>query len=203
MAATHHDLAKLVQQGKFREDLYYRLNVVPMRLPPLRERSEDIPDLARYFLNQVSLEGLPVKSIDGEALLRLQAHRWAGNVRELENMIRRLAALYSQQNITIDVVERELAEISHAKENMSGDSESLSETVERYLIEHFATYGDALPPNGLYEKIISEIEKPLLSISLSSVRGNQVRAAEMLGLNRNTLRKKIRELGIEVIRRPR
>ena len=203
VAATHHDLAKLVQQGNFREDLYYRLNVVPMRLPPLRERSEDIPDLARYFLNQVSLEGLPVKSIDGEALLRLQAHRWAGNVRELENMIRRLAALYSQQNITIDVVERELAEISHAKENMSADSESLSETVERYLIEHFATYGDALPPNGLYEKIISEIEKPLLSISLSSVRGNQVRAAEMLGLNRNTLRKKIRELGIEVIRRPR
>ena len=203
VAATHHDLAKLVQQGNFREDLYYRLNVVPMRLPPLRERSEDIPDLARYFLNQVSLEGLPVKSIDGESLLRLQAHRWPGNVRELENLIRRTAALYSQQNITIDVVERELAEISHAKENMSADSESLSETVERYLIEHFATYGDALPPNGLYEKIISEIEKPLLSISLSSVRGNQVRAAEMLGLNRNTLRKKIRELGIEVIRRPR
>ena len=118
VAATHHDLAKLVQQGKFREDLYYRLNVVPMRLPPLRERSEDIPDLARYFLNQVSSEGLPVKSIDGEALLRLQAHRWPGNVRELENMIRRLAALYSQQNITIDVVERELAEIAHATENV-------------------------------------------------------------------------------------
>ena len=202
VAATHHDLAKLVQQGNFREDLYYRLNVVPMRLPPLRERSEDIPDLARYFLNQVSSEGLPVKSIDGEALLRLQAHRWPGNVRELENMIRRLAALYSQQNITIDVVERELAEISHVEENVGADPESLSEAVERHLIEHFATYGDSLPPNGLYEKIISEIEKPLLRISLSSVRGNQVRAAEMLGLNRNTLRKKIRELGIEVIRRP-
>lgn len=202
VAATHHDLAQLVRRGNFREDLYYRLNVVPMRLPPLRERSEDIPDLARYFLNQLSSEGLPVKSIDSEALLRLQAHRWPGNVRELENMIRRLAALYSQQNITIDVVESELAEISEPG-SVDSHSESLSDAVERHLIEYFAKYGDALPPSGLYEKIISEIEKPLLSISLSSVRGNQVRAAEMLGLNRNTLRKKIRELGIEVIKRPR
>ena len=203
VAATHHDLTKLVQQGNFREDLYYRLNVVPMRLPPLRERSEDIPDLARYFLQQVSAEGLPVKSIDSDALLRLQAHRWPGNVRELENMIRRLAALYSQQNITVDVIESELAEISQVNETGSGNSESLSEAVENHLLEYFAAYKDALPPNGLYEKIISEIEKPLISISLNSVRGNQVRAAEMLGLNRNTLRKKIRELGIEVIKRPR
>jgi len=203
VAATHHDLTKLVQQGNFREDLYYRLNVVPMRLPPLRERSEDIPDLARYFLQQVSAEGLPVKSIDSDALLRLQAHRWPGNVRELENMIRRLAALYSQQNITVDVIESELAEISQVNETGSANSESLSESVENHLLEYFASYKDALPPNGLYEKIISKIEKPLISISLNSVRGNQVRAAEMLGLNRNTLRKKIRELGIEVIKRPR
>ena len=203
VAATHHDLAKLVQQGNFREDLYYRLNVVPMRLPPLRERAQDIPDLARYFLNQVTSEGLPAKSIDSEALLRLQVHRWPGNVRELENMIRRLAALYTQQNITLDVVEGELAEITQVEEKVGANSENLSEVVESHLIEHFASYGDALPPNGLYEKIIRKIEKPLLSISLSSVGGNQVRAAEILGLNRNTLRKKIRELGIEVIRRPR
>ena len=118
-------------------------------------------------------------------------------------MIRRLAALYTQQNITLDVVEGELAEITQVEEKVGANSENLSEVVESHLIEHFASYGDALPPNGLYEKIIRKIEKPLLSISLSSVGGNQVRAAEILGLNRNTLRKKIRELGIEVIRRPR
>ena len=203
IAATHHDLLQLVKMGKFREDLYYRLNVVPMRLPPLRERTEDIPDLIRHFLKQISSEGLPAKSIDTDALVRLQSHRWPGNVRELENMVRRLAALYSQRTVTIDVVEKELAEIGQSDGISPTNSGSLSETVERHLIEYFAAHGEDLPPGGLYERIVNEIERPLISISLAAVRGNQVRAAEMLGLNRNTLRKKIRELDIEVIKRPR
>ena len=174
-----------------------------MRLPPLRERTEDIPDLIRHFLKQISSEGLPAKSIDTDALVRLQSHRWPGNVRELENMVRRLAALYSQRTVTIDVVEKELAEIGQSDGISPTNSGSLSETVERHLIEYFAAHGEDLPPGGLYERIVNEIERPLISISLAAVRGNQVRAAEMLGLNRNTLRKKIRELDIEVIKRPR
>lgn len=205
VAATHHDLTQLVSRGQFREDLYYRLNVVPMRLPPLRERTEDIPDLARHFLRKLADEGLPATSIDNVALERLQSHRWPGNVRELENLVRRLAALYSQETITLDIVEGELADISQ-KPPQTGEGkgrESLGEAVERHLIDYFAAHEDGLPPAGLYERILHEIERPLINITLGSVRGNQVRAAEMLGLNRNTLRKKIRELGIEVVKRPR
>ena len=112
IAATHRDLRQLVRQGLFREDLFYRLNVVPIRLPPLRERSEDIPALVRHFLAHAGAEGLPPKLLDAPALDRLKAYRWPGNVRELENLVRRLAALYSQETIGIDVIEAELAEVT-------------------------------------------------------------------------------------------
>src|SRR5690606_7799690 len=108
IAATNRDLRQFVRQGLFREDLYYRLNVVPLRLPPLRERTEDIPDLVRHFLAQAREEGLPVKSIDKEALDALKRHKWPGNVRELENLVRRLAALYSDDVINLSVIEQEL-----------------------------------------------------------------------------------------------
>src|SRR5689334_17077015 len=110
VAATHRDLRQLIRQGIFREDLYYRLNVVPIRLPPLRERTEDIPALARHFFAQAAAEGLPVKSLDQTAMDRLSSYRWPGNIRELENLVRRLAALYSQEVIGIDVIESELVE---------------------------------------------------------------------------------------------
>jgi two-component system nitrogen regulation response regulator GlnG len=205
IAATHRDLAQQVQLGHFREDLYYRLNVVPMRLPPLRERSEDIPDLVRHFLRQLSEEGLPLKSIEKVAMERLQRHRWPGNVRELENLVRRLAALYSQDVISLDIVEAELAEAPPGApfDSEPRDSESLGEAVERHLTEYFAAHDDGLPPHGVYQRIVHEIERPLINITLASVRGNQVKAAEILGLNRNTLRKKIRDLGIDVVKRPR
>src|SRR4029079_1388460 len=99
IAATNRDLRQLIQQGLFREDLYYRLNVVPLRLPPLRERVEDIPDLVRHFLRKAEEEGLPPKTLDNEALDMLRRHRWPGNVRELENLIRRLAVLQSGDTI--------------------------------------------------------------------------------------------------------
>ncbi|GAF71157.1 unnamed protein product, partial [marine sediment metagenome] len=111
IAATNRDLRQAIGQGLFREDLFYRLNVVPMRLPPLRERLEDIPDLTRHFLAQVATEGLPHKSLDGSALDRLKQHNWPGNVRELENLIRRIVALYSEEVIGLVVVEAELIEI--------------------------------------------------------------------------------------------
>src|SRR6185312_17253457 len=111
IAATHRDLRQLIRQGLFREDLFYRLNVVPIRLPPLRERTEDIPALARHFFTLAASEGLPSKSLDSHAMERLKSHRWSGNVRELENLIRRLAALYSQEVLGVDAIEAELSEI--------------------------------------------------------------------------------------------
>ena len=110
IAATNKDLRILIQQGLFREDLFFRLNVVPLRLPPLRERTEDVPDLIRHFFDQVEREGLPAKQLDQAAMERLKRHRWPGNVRELENLARRLAALYPQETITASVIEIELAQ---------------------------------------------------------------------------------------------
>ena len=114
VAATHRDLRQAIRQGQFREDLFYRLNVVPIRLPPLRERLEDIPPLARHFLERAREDGLPAKTLDQSALDRLKAHRWPGNVRELENLMRRLAALYPQETISAEVIDAELAEASRA-----------------------------------------------------------------------------------------
>lgn len=201
VAATHRDLTNLVSQGLFREDLYYRLNVVPLRLPPLRERADDVPDLVRHFLGNATAEGLPTKTIDGDAMERLKRHRWSGNVRELENVVRRFAALYSQETITVDVVEAELADIPVGSDrDGSNEDESLSEAIERHLKSYFDAHEGALPASGLYDRVLHEMERPLIQLSLSATRGNQVKTAQLLGLNRNTLRKKIRELDIKVVR---
>jgi two-component system, NtrC family, nitrogen regulation response regulator GlnG len=201
VAATHRDLRTLIRQGLFREDLFYRLNVVPIRLPPLRERTEDVPALVRHFLQQASAQGLPVKSMDNAAMERLKRYRWPGNVRELENMVQRLAALYSQEVIGLDVIDAELADAAPAAVVADEpQNEGLSAAVERHLKDYFAAHKDGIPAAGLYDRVLREIERPLISLSLAATRGNQIKAAQMLGLNRNTLRKKIRELDIQVIR---
>src|SRR5580692_6454196 len=105
IAATNRDLRALIQEGLFREDLFFRLNVARVRMPPLRERTEDIPDLARAFLLRAHREGLPSKTIDQAALERLKRHTWPGNVRELENLMRRVAALYGEDPITARIVD--------------------------------------------------------------------------------------------------
>ena len=203
VAATHRDIGLLVRQGRFREDLYYRLNVVPVRLPPLRQRLEDIPDLVRHFLSVVAAEGLPGKTLDAAAMDRLKKHRWTGNVRELENLIRRLAALHAQEVISIDIIEAELADTaSVAAMGDDPSDEDLAGSVERHLRAYFDSHDEGLPAPGLHDRILREIERPLIEISLAATRGNQVRAAHLLGLNRNTLRKKIRDLDISVVRRP-
>jgi two-component system nitrogen regulation response regulator GlnG len=201
IAATNKDLRQLIQQGLFREDLFFRLNVVPLRLPPLRERTEDIADLIRHFFTLVEREGLPPKQIDQVALDRLKRHRWPGNVRELENLARRLAALYPQETITAAVIESELSQpaLMAPGENKGAD-DNLSNAVERYLARYFSGFEDGLPPPGLYHRILREIEGPLLAAALAATRGNQIRAADLLGVNRNTLRKKIRDLDIQVYR---
>jgi two-component system nitrogen regulation response regulator GlnG len=200
IAATNKDLRLLIQQGLFREDLFFRLNVVPLRLPPLRERLEDIPDLVRHFFAQAQREGLPAKQIDQPGLDRLKRHRWPGNVRELENLARRLAALYPQEVITAAVIDAELAQpaVLPAGEERAAE-ESLSAAVERHLAAYFAGF-EGLPPAGLYHRVLREIEYPLLTAALAATRGNQIRAADLLGLNRNTLRKKIRDLDIQLFR---
>jgi two-component system, NtrC family, nitrogen regulation response regulator GlnG len=201
IAATHRDLKNQIQQGLFREDLFYRLNVVPLRLPPLRERLEDIGDLVRYFLRQAGREGLGQKSIESAAIDRLKAHPWPGNVRELENVVRRLVALHANETLTGQIVEQELAgAMTPASVSGSAESGDLTESIERYLTRYFASFGTDLPPPGLYDRIIREVEKPLLSAALAATRGNQIKAADLLGLNRNTLRARIRDLNIRVMR---
>jgi two-component system nitrogen regulation response regulator GlnG len=201
IAATNKDLRQLIQQGLFREDLFFRLNVVPLRLPPLRERTEDIPDLIRHFFTQIEREGLPAKQIDIAGLDRLKHYRWPGNVRELENLARRLAALYPQETITAAVLEGELSQpILLGGEEAAGSEGNLGAAVERHLAAYFAGFEDGRPPAGLYHRVLREIEYPLLSAALAATNGNQIRAAELLGLNRNTLRKKVRDLDIQVFR---
>jgi two-component system nitrogen regulation response regulator GlnG len=200
IAATHRDLRQMVRQGLFREDLYYRLNVVPIRLPPLRERSEDIPELVRHFVARAQEEGLPGKALTAEAMADLIAYRWPGNVRELENLIQRLSALYSQEVIGRPELRAELAEAPGGTAVSEPSAESLGGAVERHLKEYFLAHQDELPAAGLYERVLKEIERPLIELSLAATRGNQIRAAKLLGLNRNTLRKKIRDLDIQIIR---
>jgi two-component system nitrogen regulation response regulator GlnG len=203
IAATHRELKSQIQQGLFREDLYYRLNVVPLRIPPLRERTEDIGDLVRHFLRAAARDGLGRKTIETAAIDRLKRHQWPGNVRELENVVRRLAALHTQDTITAEIVDSELFEAPSAGPQSSGNEpKELSEMVERYLSDYFASFGRELPPNKLYDRVIRQVELPLITAALTATRGNQIRAAELLGLNRNTLRTRIRALDIQVFRTP-
>ncbi|KZL12633.1 Nitrogen assimilation regulatory protein [Pseudovibrio axinellae] len=204
IAATNKDLQQLINQGLFREDLYFRLNVVPIRLPPLRERTEDIPDLVRHFFSVAEGEGLPAKQMEVAALDKLRRYRWPGNVRELENMVRRLAALYPQDDITASLIDLELSQPAAASsEGEAHAAHDLSGSVERFLSDYFGEFGEELPPPGLYHRILREVEYPLISVVLAATRGNQIKAAELLGVNRNTLRKKIRDLDVQVIRSSR
>ncbi len=202
IAATNRDLRGLIRQGLFREDLFFRLNVAPLRLPPLRDRTEDIPDLTRAFLLRAHREGLPAKNIDNQALERLKVHPWPGNVRELENLVRRICALYGEDLISARIVDRELTDHQSPLPGQEGPM-TLAALVERHLAGYFSEQPDGLPPVGLYDRVIEEVERPLIQLTMAATRGNQVRAAEVLGMNRNTLRKKIQDLGVEASRERR
>ena len=211
VAATHRDLRQAIRQGAFREDLFYRLAVVPIRLPPLRERAEDIDDLARHFLERAAAEGLPTKQLDVSAIEALRAHRWPGNVRELENLMRRLAALDPDEVIGGDGIRAGLSDSdSHTgpaagPPAASGGGEPpgdapLAQAVERFVRQSLLTWRDGSGPADIYGQVLAEVERPLIQLTLAATRGNQIKAAAMLGLNRNTLRKKIRDLDISVVR---
>jgi two-component system nitrogen regulation response regulator GlnG len=205
VAASHRDLQVLVSQGLFREDLFYRLNVVPIRLPALRERIEDIPALAQHFLAKAHGEGLPLKTFEPEAMARLKAHAWPGNVRELENLVRRLAVLYPDDTIGEEVIVRALDQSQPPIAPAVAPAievDSLGGAIERHVGRLLEAQDGTLPQAGLYGRIMREVERPLIARALSVTRGNQLKAADLLGLNRNTLRKKIRELDIQVLRSP-
>ncbi|HVC62271.1 MAG TPA: nitrogen regulation protein NR(I) [Acetobacteraceae bacterium] len=203
IAATHRDLRNSIRQGLFREDLFYRLNVVPIRLPALRERAEDIPLLARHFLERARDDGLPLKSLDMAAVDKLKQHNWPGNVRELENLMRRLAALCPNDLVGVDSVAAELADAAPPSSQAAAPGtppDTLATAVERHIREFLAAHDDGMTASDIYDRVIAEVERPLIRLTLAATRGNQIKAASMLGLNRNTLRKKIRDLEIPVVR---
>ncbi|MBT4888678.1 MAG: nitrogen regulation protein NR(I) [Rhodospirillales bacterium] len=199
VAATHHDLSQLISEGKFREDLFFRLNVVPIAIPPLRERIDDIPELANFFLRKAVEANLPDKKLSTKAEEHLKRYTWPGNVRELENLMQRLTILAVEDIIPPSLVESEIADTARSLAPITEDG-GIGGSVERHLVSYFLAHKGRLPAVGLYDRIIREVEKPLISLTLDATGGNQIRAASVLGLNRNTLRKKIRDLNIDIVK---
>ncbi len=193
LSASSRPLGALALEGTFRPDLYYRLAIVTIRIPPLRERLEDVGDLARAFLVRARREGLPEKSIDGSAIEVLKTHTWPGNVRELENLLRRVAALRPEALITAREI---IGEMSAARQDTHPRSES-QDTIEDLLKPRLAALlANAGPEANVYDLAVATVERPLIELALQATRGNQIKAAGMLGINRNTLRKKLQTLGI-------
>ena len=198
IAATHKDLPALIAAGQFREDLYFRLNVVPVALPPLRQRISDIGLLSQHFLDRAAADGLPRKGISTAAILRLSDHDWPGNIRELENLMRRLAVLVRDDVIGPEIIDQQLVgRPARAETQIAIARTGLAQAVEAHLSGYFAEFGTNLPPDGLYDRILEDMERPLLMATMAAVRGNQLRAARLLGINRNTLRKKLNDLAID------
>jgi len=196
VTATHRNLSDMISDGLFREDLYYRLNVVPIFVPPLRERSDDIPLLINYFINQFTEKGVDKKIIDNDALIKLKNYLWPGNVRELENLIKRIIILTPQEIIDLETINLYLSKFESL--NNKYVSTSLGASVEKHLNQYFDSHKNDLPAAGLYDRIIHEVERPLITKTLKLVKGNQLKAAKLLGINRNTLRKKIMYLDIDI-----
>ncbi|UVI38889.1 sigma-54-dependent transcriptional regulator [Qipengyuania spongiae] len=189
IAATNRALEPLIAKGRFREDLYYRLAVVPIHLPPLRDRKEDIGALARHFLEQAEVEGLSRHTIDAEAVKALACHRWPGNVRELRNFVFRLSLLAREDAIDSRTVESLLG--TTAQSGPEKPIAGFEHALESWLSER------SLLPGTLHRAATAAFEKPLIEHALFETGGNQLRAAQLLGINRNTLRKRIAELEID------
>jgi two-component system nitrogen regulation response regulator GlnG len=197
VSATHQDLARRVEAGVFRQDLFYRLNVVPIRLPPLRARAQDVPELATHFLCAAAADGLPSKRLDAGAIEALSAHSWPGNIRELENLMRRLAAVAREEVLSGATIRAALAETGVPAATIAAGEGGLAAAIDAWAQRLFGEYPGGLPPDGLIERALAEIEPRILAHALMATGGNQVRAARLLGLNRNTLRKKLNERGID------
>ena len=200
IATSRRDLATATESGEFREDLYFRLASLVIAVPQLCDRIEDIPLLARHFLaGHPRGAGLAI-SARAEELLR--RYSWPGNVRQLENVMKRLALTATGPEIRRSDVEAALAgQPEAAQVRRGGEGETLSQSVAGHLRRYFDLHQGSLPPPGLHARILAEVERPLIEIALEATGGNQIRCAELLGINRNTLRKKIALLDIRVTRR--
>ncbi|MBW6523591.1 nitrogen regulation protein NR(I) [Sphingomonas sp. RHCKR47] len=195
VAATNRDLQGAVADGQFREDLFYRLNVVPVSLPALRERRGDIAELARHFLDRAAETGLPRKTLDDSAVAALEAHDWPGNVRELENLMRRLAALSRDDRITAAEIR---SPSGHTEHRADGDARPSLDDAVAAMIDHLSRVEPrALEDGTLHERLVAAVERPMIEAMLRRHGGNQLRAARAIGLNRNTLRKRLDVLGID------
>lgn len=200
MASTRADAQTLASVG-LREDLYYRLTGVTLNLPPLRDRSDDVALLVQHFMGQFEAAGLPVRQLAPEALEMMRSYSWPGNVRQLENTLRQLVIIAPEAGITKADLEGVLATQPAPEGRVDrGLDEPLSASIHRHLQRYFDMMGGNLPPPGLYARILREMEAPLIEIALQATGGNQAKCADLLGINRNTLRKKITDLEIEVAR---
>ncbi len=202
MATSQADLTALIETGEFREDLFYRLGGVTVAVPSLRERVDDIPLLAEHFLARAERDGGAMRRLSDSARDLVRTYSWPGNVRQLENAVRRLVVTANEEEITRAEVEAVLgAQPAMEPLRQGGAGEKLSASVEKHLRRYFDLHGGVLPPPGLYQRILKEVELPLIEIALDATGGNQARCADLLGINRNTLRKKITDLDIRVTRR--
>ena len=202
MATSQGRLAERLENEGFREDLYYRLSGAVIAVPSLRDRVDDVPLLVEHFLLRAEREGQPPRRLSDGALELMRAYSWPGNVRQLENAVRRIGLTARNEEVSRAEVEAVLGNQPAAQPVLShGQGESLSASVARHLRRYFDLHGNALPPPGLYSRILREVELPLIEIALDATGGNQAKCADLLGINRNTLRKKITELDIHVTRR--
>jgi two-component system nitrogen regulation response regulator GlnG len=204
MATSRVPPAQAMEDGTLREDLYYRMSGAVIDVPSLRERIEDIALLAAHFLARDEREGQPARHLSDGAVELMRAYSWPGNVRQLENAVRRIGLTAHAPEITRAEVETVLGNQPRAEPVMRegrGGAESLSASVAGHLQRYFDLHGTDLPPPGLYGRILREVETPLIEIALDATGGNQMKCADLLGINRNTLRKKITDLDINVTRR--
>ena len=202
MATSQRDLMERMEAGHFRQDLFYRLGGVTLTVPSLRERVDDIPLLSTHFLARAERDGLPLRRFSGEAMDLIRAYSWPGNVRQLENTIKRLTVTGQSEEISKPEVEMVLGNQPAIEPLMGGGTgDKLSASVAKHLRRYFDLHGGVLPPPGLYTRILREVETPLIEIALEATGGNQAKCADLLGINRNTLRKKITDLDIRVTRR--
>lgn len=201
MATSRSDLLEALEEGRVREDLYYRLAGVTITVPPLRDRVDDIPLLAEHFLTRAERDGAPSRRLASSAVDLVRAYTWPGNVRQLENVVRRLVVTAGTEEIHRQEVEHVLGSQPAIEPLQTGGADKLSGSVAQHLKRYFDLHGGMLPPPGLYQRILREVEAPLIEISLDATSGNQAKCAELLGINRNTLRKKITDLDIHVTRR--
>ncbi len=196
IVTSKKDLIKLVEKGEFREDLYYKLNVMPIYLPPLRKRLEDIPSLINYFINIFNVKNNSQLSIDELSLNFLKTYHWPGNIQELRNLIERLSLSISNDKITVSDVKEHLKNSFEINEN--DEDLTLENLIEKRISKLTSSFNENSVNMNVYEEFIRTMEKPLIENILNYTRGNQIKASSILGLNRNTLRKKISELGVTV-----